>query len=170
VSERSTGIEQPTILLVEDDAQVRKLVSEWLRRSGYIVQECSCAAEAVRVFAQQNGHISLLVTDVDLAEGMSGNALAERIQTLRPELRVVLISGLPQNVTRLRDGWHFVPKPFAPADLLAEVEAALSEDTGLRTPADQPAPVESADSCRGRAGVRKQAPNQIADESRSARW
>lgn len=113
------------ILLVEDDAPVRRVISEWLRRSGYEVLEASSAAEAIRTTTETNGQVSLLLTDVDLAQGISGIELAEHLESVSPHLRVVIMSGSPEHSTALKHKRHFVSKPFAPADLLSKIGEVL---------------------------------------------
>ena len=111
---------------MEDDAPVRRLVSQWLRRSGYEVLEASSGADATRAFGEWNGRISLLLTDIDLAEGISGIELVERLESISPDLRVVIMSGSPEHSAAFQDKRHFVSKPFAPADLLSKIEQMLS--------------------------------------------
>lgn len=125
-------MEEPIIiLLVEDDEPVRRLISDWLRRSGYEVLEASSGPEAIRASAERNGRVSLLVTDVDLAKGISGIELAEHLESIWPDLRVVIMSGSPEHATTLKRKRHFVSKPFAPADFLGKIEEVLAA-AGMR--------------------------------------
>lgn len=119
-------MEEPKIiLLVEDDAPVRRLISEWLRRSGYEVLEASSGADAIRASTENDGHISLLLTDIDLAKGISGIELAERLEGISPDLRVVIMSGSPEHSAAFQGTRRFVSKPFAPGDLLSKIEEVL---------------------------------------------
>ena len=114
------------ILLVEDELPLRQLVSGLLHSSGYTVLSTGSAAEAIRVFKERNGRISLLLTDVNLAEGISGIRLAERLKTISPNLPIVITSGSPEQPMEFQDKTHFMAKPFAPSDLLRKIEEALS--------------------------------------------
>ena len=116
VSERLSDI-----LLVEDDAAVRRLISEWLRRSGYQAVEASSGPDAIRCFAERKGRISLVLTDVDLGEEISGMQLADHLESISPDLRVIIMSGSPTPSTKR----HFISKPFARADLLRKIEEVL---------------------------------------------
>jgi len=108
-----------TILLVEDDAVVRAFVSDLLVEWGYRVLEASGEEEALRHVTQHQGPIHLLITDVTMA-GMNGRQLAEQIRRLRPDTRVLFMSGYADDhVIRqdLRDTKEaFLQKPF---DVLA---------------------------------------------------
>lgn len=119
-------MEEPkVILLVEDDAPVRRLISEWLRRSGYEVLEASSGADAIRASTENDRHVSLLLTDVDLVNGISGIELAKHLESISPDLRVVIMSGSPEHSAAFQGTRHFVSKPFAPADLLSKIEEVL---------------------------------------------
>jgi two-component system cell cycle sensor histidine kinase/response regulator CckA len=81
-----------TILVVDDQAPVRSVVREILQPTGYIVLEAGSGEEAVRICAGQEGPMHLLLTDV-MMPGMSGPQLAQRLARLRPEMRVLYMSG-----------------------------------------------------------------------------
>ncbi len=110
-----------TILLVEDEDAVRVIVSAILRRQGYNVLEASTPRDACEIFAKRGEEIGLLLTDVVMPE-MNGPALAQRLVGLRPELRVLFISGYADMAIPLdRDNPNvsFLSKPFQ-ASVLAE--------------------------------------------------
>src|SRR5262249_19307735 len=117
-----------TILLVEDEENVRRLLSHILTRRGYRVLEASEGAEALEVFAQRRDSISLLLTDMVMPR-MSGRELAEKIHELRPELKVIYMSGYTDDVLvrtgALSPGMSFLQKPLRPDVLAVKVREAL---------------------------------------------
>ncbi|MBM2811788.1 MAG: multi-sensor hybrid histidine kinase [Chloroflexi bacterium] len=122
-----------TILLVEDEEGVRLLVSEVLRANGYTVLEAPNGAEGQRICERYGGPIHLLLTDVVMPE-MSGRELAEVIGRLRPELRVIYMSGYTSDtVIRhgvLEQGLRYLEKPFTPEELTRMVRQTVDEAPG----------------------------------------
>ncbi|MBL8862062.1 MAG: response regulator [Planctomycetes bacterium] len=117
-----------TILLVEDDHDVRALATQMLRRAGYRVIECASGADALRRVAESADAPDLLLSDVVMPE-MSGPQVAEALTGLRPGLRVLYMSGYAEDLMGrngvLQPGAQLVAKPFTPRTLLAGVRAAL---------------------------------------------
>jgi CheY-like chemotaxis protein len=117
-----------TILLVEDDADVRALARESLRRYGYTVLEARDALEAMRLAEAAAAPVDLLMTDVVLPE-MGGAELARRLGDRWPGLRVLFVSGYaPEAVARhgiLPAGSPFLAKPFTLSSLARRVREAL---------------------------------------------
>ncbi|HBB97646.1 MAG TPA: hypothetical protein DC054_19870 [Blastocatellia bacterium] len=115
----SEGLE--TILLVEDDEVVRKLVGEVLDNEGYRLLEASNGVAALSICARYEERIHLLLTDVIMPE-MSGRALADRLVPQYPEMKVLFMSGYTDDVIGhhgvLDAGTAFIEKPFA-LDVLA---------------------------------------------------
>jgi len=121
-----------TVLLVEDDDQVRRLASSVLRGHGYQVLEAADAAQALLRSERHDGPIHLLLTDVVMPKS-SGRQLAERLVIERPEIRVLFMSGHTDDAV-LRHGVEasalaFIGKPLTPDRLLAKVREVLD---GLR--------------------------------------
>ncbi len=116
-----------TVLLVEDDESVRKLARTILQRSGYRVLEAEHGAAAIKLF-EANPGIQLLVSDV-VMPGMSGPELAERIRPLRPDMRVIFMSGYTGDAIShhgvLDPGLAFLQKPFTPESLTRKVREVL---------------------------------------------
>jgi len=128
-----------TILLVEDDPSVRVLVSDELRKLGYTVVEAKNGVEACLVASQQVGSIHLLLTDM-VMPGMGGRELAQNLTVIKPDLRILFMSGYTDDVGILagqEDGTSaFLQKPFTPEALARMVRHLL--DTA-RPPAKAPA-------------------------------
>jgi len=117
-----------TMLLVEDEDMVRRLARLSLERRGYRVLEAAGADEALRLAAEFDEPIHLLLTDI-VMPGMNGRALAERLAGDRPETRVLFMSGYPDDAI-VRHGISeadvaFLEKPFSPDDLAEKVREVL---------------------------------------------
>jgi PAS domain S-box-containing protein len=121
-----------TILLVEDEASVRRLSIRVLRQQGYTVLEATHGAEALRLAQEQAGRdIHLLLTDMVMPQ-MGGQELAKRLTHLYPKLKVLFISGyiettVPQSGL-LDPSANFLQKPFTPQALIHKVRAVLGVD------------------------------------------
>lgn len=123
-----TGSE--TILLVDDDDQVRLLVCFVLRAAGYTVLEADRADVAIRVSDEHSGRIALLLTDV-VMPGWNGRQLAEHLKRRRPDLRELYMSGYVSD-SIIRHGMMqadvpFIQKPFAPSALVRVVRDVLDQ-------------------------------------------
>jgi PAS domain S-box-containing protein len=118
------------ILVVEDDDQVRTVVSKGLPRLGYEVLVVRNAEEALALVEKHPGRIDLLLTDV-VMPGLSGPQLADRLTARRPETRVVFMSGYPEAQDPALgfslNGRSYLQKPFALADLAEKIRLALDE-------------------------------------------
>ena len=117
-----------TVLLVEDEPEVRDLAREILEASGYTVLQACDAQDAVFMAERHAGPIDLLLTDVIMPR-QSGRALVEQLRPLRPEMQVLYMSGYT-NEAIVRHGvldpdTLFIQKPFSPAGLGHKVRAAI---------------------------------------------
>ncbi len=117
-----------TILLVEDDPQVRDITVRSLRSGGYRVLVARDEREALAVAGSEARRLDLLVTDVVMPGGY-GPAVAESLRRLQPALRVLYVSGYTQDAIAergvLADGIEFLNKPFTPSALLSRVRTVL---------------------------------------------
>lgn len=115
------------ILLVEDNDAVRMLACELLRSNGYQVIEARHGQEGVVIAETVDGRIDLLLTDV-VMPGMGGRELAERLHAVRPEMKVMFMSGHTEDeVLRegVEKGMPFLHKPFTPDSLSRKVRSTL---------------------------------------------
>jgi PAS domain S-box-containing protein len=120
-----------TILLVDDEDAVRDLVRQMLQLCGYTVLEASGGEEALEVSGRYEGAIHLMVTDVMMPE-MNGREVADRLGPLRPDMRVLYMSGYTDDEI-VRQGVlgadvAFLQKPFAPEALARKVREVLDEN------------------------------------------
>jgi PAS domain S-box-containing protein len=125
-----------TILVVEDQEQLRKMAAKVLRGYGYTVLDAATPLEALALSARHSDTLHMLLTDV-VMPGMSGPELAARLHHLRPSMKIVLMSGYcERNVadrsnTDLCDG--YLAKPFSPQSLAAKVYDTLHPPPANRT-------------------------------------
>ena len=120
-----------TVLLAEDDDQIRNLVQAALERQGYKVLAAATGDDALATLQRHIGPVHLLVTDLIMPGSLNGRQLADQARTLRPALRTVFISGYPADViSRLinfKSAGEFLRKPFAVRTLLETVRRRLDE-------------------------------------------
>jgi signal transduction histidine kinase/ActR/RegA family two-component response regulator len=118
-----------TILLVEDDAGVRRLASTVLRNYGYTVLEASDGIAAQDLLQEHRGSLDLVITDVIMPGGLSGVRLAEYVAQQLPQTKILYISGYTDNAIAehglLDAGQSFLQKPFTPATLARKVREVL---------------------------------------------
>lgn len=118
-----------TILVVEDEEDVRALARDVLEMNGYAVLEALDVADATRLAETHPGPIHLLITDV-VMPGASGPELARRLRARRPDLRVLCMSGYPESAEGRVEGeagWNaWLQKPFTPDGLMRKVRDCLT--------------------------------------------
>jgi CheY-like chemotaxis protein len=126
-----------TVLLVEDEDEVRAAVYESLRMRGYIVLNARHGKEAVMICRRHAGPIHLLLTDVIMPQ-MTGPELVQRVLPLHPEMHVLYVSGYTDDALHQRNlmepGTAFLQKPFTPDALARQVRAVLDTPLSPRTP------------------------------------
>jgi two-component system, cell cycle sensor histidine kinase and response regulator CckA len=127
-SSQAPQSEGETILLVEDDVRVGRIVRNMLIRSGYRVLAADDAEDALTLLAEEEWSIDLLLSDL-IMPGMGGRELAERVKTLQPQAAVLYMSGYTDDAVVRREVLDadvaFLQKPFGIADLVRHVRAEL---------------------------------------------
>lgn len=123
-----TATTHATVLVVDDDAQARRLMQIVLENAGYTVLEAGDGTEAIRVGEQHSGAIDLLVTDIGMP-GMSGHKVVDALREARPDLPAILVTGyvnrsLPEDSVE-RPVTALLPKPFNIDELVERAEAVL---------------------------------------------
>ncbi|WP_122224227.1 response regulator [Pseudomonas syringae group genomosp. 3] len=122
------GTGDETILVVDDEPAVRLLIAELLEDLGHVVLQAEKGSDAL-VILQSKAAIDLLITDVGLPGGMNGRQVADAARDVRPDLKVLFVTGYAENAVLAHDtlepGMHVLPKPFAIAELISRVTALL---------------------------------------------
>jgi CheY-like chemotaxis protein len=123
------GARQETILVCEDDPEVRAFSAEVLRDLGYTVREAVDGPSALRLLEGEAGRVDLLFTDVVLPGGMTGSVLAEHARRARPGVKVLFTTGYARNAIvhhgRLDAGVELITKPFSYSDLAGRIRHLL---------------------------------------------
>ncbi len=122
-----------TLLLVEDEDDVRRLLALVLRKRGYQVLEAACGEEALGIFEKHSSEIQLVLTDMVMPR-ITGRQLGDLLQQMRPTLKIIYMSGYTDEVLArtgaLRPGMSFLQKPLRPEILAAKVREALDSGQG----------------------------------------
>jgi CheY-like chemotaxis protein len=125
------AVQGSTILVVEDEAEIRYKLQECLSQLGYKVLEACDAEDALAQFENHRSQaaVDLVITDL-IMPGMGGHELASKLTALQPELSVLFISGYTEDIAARREmlgrGSVFLTKPFSVADLSSAIQRALS--------------------------------------------
>jgi|SRR5579883_346279 len=118
-----------TILVVDDEPEVRKLVGAMVGQFGYTVMTADSGEHAITLYKNNKGPIDLLITDV-IAPGMSGPMLADKLTELQPNLKVLYISGYDNtHVVQkyvVEKGHALLTKPFTVEEMKAKVQEMLA--------------------------------------------
>src|SRR5436309_11285903 len=124
-----SATEKRTILVVDDEAEIRKLVGAMVSRAGYTILTADSGEHALVLYKNNKGPIDLLITDV-VAPGMSGPMLADKLTELQPDLKVLYISGYDNtHVVQkyvVEKGHALLSKPFSVEELRSKVSGLLN--------------------------------------------
>jgi CheY-like chemotaxis protein len=122
-----------TVLLVDDDESVRRLITRYLSLSGLCVLAAESGSKAMTIWREHKNSIDLLLTDM-VMPGINGLELAVQLQAERPDLCMLFTSGYDAGIAGddgvLHEGMHFLQKPYRPEQLVAAVHAALEATPG----------------------------------------
>lgn len=121
-----------TILLVEDESEVRKLAAEFLRAYGYTILEAQHGVDALSICIKHQGPIDLMLTDMVMPE-MNGHELAQKhLKPMKPRMKVLYMSGYTDDAFVrngvLEKGVNFVQKPFSLVNLAKQIREILDKD------------------------------------------
>jgi PAS domain S-box-containing protein len=123
-----------TVLMVEDQEEVRNFAVAALEEQGYRVLEASNGREALLMAERHPDTIALMITDV-VMPGMHGRELAQQVAPWRPQMKVLYVSGYPADVIApqglLEPGVHYLPKPYTSERLSAKIRTVLDERPAL---------------------------------------
>lgn len=123
-------------MVVEDDAQLRRIAVELLEEQGYTVMSCGDGLEALRSLKSYDDPVHLILTDVVMPK-MGGSEVADRVRELRPEIKVLFMSGYTDDEILERRiatrGISFLQKPFTAESLALAVRNVLDQE-GSETP------------------------------------
>jgi len=121
------------ILVVEDEPDLRDLVTQLLQSRGYKIVSAANGAEALAQWEQHKKEIQLVLTDMVMPDGMTGRLLAERLHAQSPRLPIIYTSGHCAQSNRADVGQidpdHFLGKPYRPAQLFEIIQRCLSPNT-----------------------------------------
>lgn len=119
---------QPTVLVVEDEVLIRMAVSDYLRECGFHVVEAGNAEEAIEVLKADTA-VDIVFSDVNMPGGLDGFGLAQWIRRERPQLKVILTSGVTRKVKEagtLCEHGPFLAKPYHHGELEQQIRQLLA--------------------------------------------
>jgi DNA-binding response OmpR family regulator len=126
-SQPTPAVKSPRILVVDDDPDIRSLIRTFLEHEGYLVYVSGDPDRAAKIFSR-TPDIDLVITDYSMPQ-RSGFDLARELRSIRPSVRILIISGAIVSNGQCDQiethGWKFLPKPFSLPRLLAEVHSML---------------------------------------------
>jgi two-component system, response regulator PdtaR len=118
--------ERPVVLLVEDEPLVRMFGADVLEEAGYEVVEAADGDEAL-LMLEARSDVNVLFTDVNMPGSLDGLGLARLVHERRPAIKLLIASGQVRlNDDEIPDSGRFLPKPYAPADILREVRNLIA--------------------------------------------
>ena len=120
-----------TILVVDDEAEVRTLVSRVLEMNGYRALQAASGADALEIWANAKSGVDLLLTDLIMPDAIGGRELAGLLRAEKPGLKVIFTTGYisshPSQNAPPVEQFTLLQKPYAMTELLAVIQAKLAE-------------------------------------------
>ncbi len=130
ILEQPVALGSGKVLLVEDDDLMRKMTTDMLKTIGYSVLAVGSPLEALSICEEKDARLDLVITDV-VMPGMSGRELRDKLGIIRPDIKVLFMSGYTSNVIVhhgvLEEGVHFIQKPFSLNDFARKVQEAMTD-------------------------------------------
>jgi two-component system, cell cycle sensor histidine kinase and response regulator CckA len=119
-------VKTETILLVDDQPTLRQLIRRWLTTAGYTLLEAASADDALAIAEAREGHIDLLLTDIEMP-GLNGFDLARRLAATRPDMKILFVSASPPTARpgQTQRSANYLRKPFTLSGLTDEVRRCL---------------------------------------------
>jgi CheY-like chemotaxis protein len=121
-----------TILVVEDERELREIITRTLIRHGYRVFQAVDGNDAIKIWEEYKNDIELLFTDVIMPGGINGRELAEKLVAQKPRLKVIYSTGYSADALgkdfHLDVNLNYLPKPYLPEDLARIVRRRLDEE------------------------------------------
>ena len=125
------------ILVVEDEFLIRLIVAEELADAGFVVCEAESGDAAAQLIEAETEDFSLLITDIHMPGRLNGVGLGRLMRARHPDVPIIYTTGRPDALSavgRLGDKDVFVPKPFAPSDLLTIARRLIGEGNASPSP------------------------------------
>ena len=116
-----------TILIVDDEEIVRKVIRVALKTVDVVFLEAKDTTEALKIAREHYGHIDLLISDVVMPGRMNGLEMAAQLSQSRPGMKVVLMSGYAPEALTMKPGWHFIQKPFPALEIRERIGRILTD-------------------------------------------
>jgi len=130
ILEQPVALGSGKILLVEDDDLMRKMTTDMLKTIGYSVLAVGSPLDALSICEEKDARFDLVITDV-VMPGMSGRELRDKLGIIRPDIKVLFMSGYTSNVIVhhgvLEEGVHFIQKPFSLNDFARKIQEAMTD-------------------------------------------
>jgi DNA-binding response OmpR family regulator len=126
-----------TVLLVEDEAEVRRMAARSLRAEGYTVLEAADGQEALRMISDRSSEVALVLTDLAMPR-LGGLDLSAELARIAPRVPVLFMTGYTSSEAMrrgaLRRGYPLIEKPFTPEELATRVRTAVDLAAGVPAP------------------------------------
>jgi DNA-binding NtrC family response regulator len=116
-----------SVLIVDDEPTVRKLLTEMLSESEFGALEAESASEALRTLRRAGAGISVLVTDVRMPGTLNGLDLAKFARNSWPWIKVIVTTGFPESAQELPENVRFLPKPWEPEQMMSNILGAAAD-------------------------------------------